>query len=148
MNEKRLLDQVRDKIRGRHGSRRTEKAYAGWVKRFILYHNKRHPRDMREPQIEAFLNHLVLDKQVAASTKNQAFNALLFLYSEILGIELGNIHSLKSNVKRRLPTVLSHQEAMAVLGFLDGVFHLAGIILGRRVAAVGMLETESKGYRL
>jgi len=129
MKEKRLLDQVRDKIRSKHGSIRTESAYTRWIKQYIFYHNKRHPGEMKEIEIEQFLNHLVLDKNVAPSTKNQAFNALIFLYTEILDIELGEIHSLKSKAKRKLPTVLSNSEAMATINLIDGVFYLIGLIL-------------------
>ncbi len=76
---KKLLDQVRELIRRKHYSIRTEQAYVLWIKRYILFHNKRHPRDMGKPEIEAFLTHLAVDLKVASSTQNQAFNALLFL---------------------------------------------------------------------
>ncbi len=86
-----LLDQVREAIRTRHYSIKTEEAYAGWIKRFILYHNKRHPAEMGEPEIGQFLSSLATDRHVSASTQNQALNALLFLYHEVLNKNIGYI---------------------------------------------------------
>ncbi|SMF07880.1 site-specific integrase [Pseudogulbenkiania subflava] len=85
---KRLLDEVRDRIRLKHYSIRTEQAYLDWVKRFILFHGKQHPRSMGKPEIEAFLSYLAVAHSVSASTQNQAKSALLFLYREVLGVEL------------------------------------------------------------
>ncbi len=113
---KKLLDQVRDLIRTRHYSIRTEDAYVSWIKRYILFHNKRHPRDMGAPEIEIFLTHLATQRNVAASTQNQAFNALLFLYREVLGIELGQIESIRAKKPTRLPTVLTRDECMKIIG--------------------------------
>ena len=84
----RLLEVVRERIRYRHFSYRTEQAYIGWVRRYIGFHGRRHPREMGAPEIESFLNHLANERNVAASTHNQALSALLFLYGEVLGIEL------------------------------------------------------------
>ena len=84
----RLLDQVREKIRLKHYSIRTEHAYVDWVKRFVLYHGRRHPRDLGLGEVEAFLTHLAVADKVAASTQNQAKSALLFLYKEVLGTPL------------------------------------------------------------
>jgi len=83
--KRRLLDQVRDAIRRKHYSIRTEEAYVYWIKRYIFFHNKRHPKEMGVPEIEAFLSHLAVNEHVAASTQNQALSALLFLYREVLG---------------------------------------------------------------
>ncbi len=80
----RLLDQVREKIRLKHYSYRTEKAYLGWIRRFILFHGKRHPTKMGGPEVEAFLTHLAINGRVAASTQNQALAAILFLYRDVL----------------------------------------------------------------
>ncbi len=80
----RLLDKVRQKIRLKGYSIRTEKTYTSWIKRFILFHRKRHPNEMGKPEIEAFLTHLAINRNVAASTQNQAFNAILFLYTHVL----------------------------------------------------------------
>src|SRR5882762_5174434 len=84
----RLLDRVRDASRARHYSRRTEKAYVGWIKRYIFFHAKRHPVDMGAPEVARFLTSLAVDGRVAASTQNQALNALLFLYRVVLEVDL------------------------------------------------------------
>jgi site-specific recombinase XerD len=85
---KKLLDQVRDAMRLKHYSLRTEDTYVEWIKRYILFYHKRHPKDMGAPEIEAFLTHLAVEEKVAASTQNQAFSAILFLYRYVLQIEL------------------------------------------------------------
>lgn len=95
----RLLDQVRERIRTRHYSLRTEKAYVDWIKRFILHHGKRHPRDMGGVEVEAFLSSLAVERHVAASTQNQALAALLFLYREVLG--LASFHGSRTSSVRR-----------------------------------------------
>ncbi len=83
-----LLDHVRQKIRLKHYSIRTEDAYVGWIRRFILFHNKKHPKDMGQKEVEAFLTYLAVEAQVAAATQNQAFNALLFLYEKVLELDV------------------------------------------------------------
>ncbi len=126
----RLLDQVRGKIRLKHYSLRTEEAYVDWVKRFILFSGKRHPRDMGAPEVEAFLTHLAVAGQVAASTQNQAKNALLFLYREVLAIELPWLDGIESaKAPKRLPVVLTTQEVQALLAQLDGTPWLAANLL-------------------
>ncbi|MGB9618333.1 MAG: integron integrase [Desulfomonilaceae bacterium] len=118
---KKLLDQVRDAIRRKHFSIRTEEAYVDWIRRFILFHDKRHPKDMGAPEIEAFLTHLAVEKHVAASTQNQAFSALLFLYREVLKIELdASIHAARAVKPKRLPTVLTKDEVRRVIAHLSG----------------------------
>ena len=87
MSKPRLLDQVKDRIRTLHYSIRTEQSYVGWIKRFILFHDKRHPKDMRKLHIEAFLTHLAVDRKVSASTQNQALHSIFFLYRQVLYIE-------------------------------------------------------------
>jgi site-specific recombinase XerD len=94
LNKPRLLDQVRDRIRVKHYSLRTEQAYIQWIKRFIFFYGKRHPKDMAAPDVEAFLSHLATEKNVSASTQSQALSALLFLYREVLGIELPWLENL------------------------------------------------------
>jgi integron integrase len=118
----RLLDRVRHKIRARHYSPRTEKAYVGWIRRFILFHGKRHPLEMGAPEIARFLTSMAVRMRVSASTQNQAFSALLFLYRDVLGRELLGLESV-TRAKRpvRLPVVLSREEVKAVLGNLDGM---------------------------
>ena len=114
-----LMDQVRDRIRTLHYSLRTEEAYVNWIKRFILHHGKRHPRDMGAPEVEAFLTSLAVGRNVSASTQNQALAALLFLYKEVLGVELAWLQEV-TRAKRplRLPTVLSKQEVQSLLAQL------------------------------
>jgi len=127
---KKLLDQVRDAIRRKHYSIRTEEAYVSWIKRFILFHNKRHPREMGAPEIEAFLTHLAVERRVAASTQNQALSAILFLYREVLGIDLDlPLHAIRAKRPRRLPTVLTHDEALRVIAALSGTHQLMAKLL-------------------
>ena len=122
---RRLLDQVRDRIRLKNYSIRTEKSYVSWIKRFILFHNKRHPREMGRAEIEAFLTHLAVDRNVASSTQNQALHAILFLYREILEQPIAEqINALRAQERRRLPTVLTIDEVQRLLSHLDGVNHL------------------------
>ena len=117
----RLLDQVRNTIRMRHYSLRTEESYIGWIKRYIFFHNKRHPKDMGEKEINEFLTNLAVNQKVAASTQNQAFNALLFLYREILKQEFGDLGEVvRAKKPRRLPVVLSMDEIRAIINLLDG----------------------------
>ena len=126
----RLLDRVRDKIRVKHYSIRTEQAYLDWIKRFILFHGKRHPSELGAPEVEAFLTHLAVAGKVAASTQNQAKSALLFLYKEVLGTELpwlGDVAKARTPV--RLPVVLTRQEVAGVLERLRGTHHLIGCLL-------------------
>ena len=132
MSEKpppRLLDQLRAKTRLLHYSLRTEDAYADWVKRFILFHGKRHPREMGVPEIEAFLTDLAVEKQVAASTQNQALSAILFLYQKVLDIELPRIDALRAKRPERLPVVLSIDEVRAVLDGMEGTERLQAELL-------------------
>jgi integron integrase len=125
-----LLDQVRTVMRRRHYSRRTEEAYILWIVRFIRFHNLRHPRDMDTPEIEAFLNHLAVHQQVAASTQNQAFSAILFLYNQVLHQPLSaKIDALRAKSSRRLPTVLSRDQTQALLKALTGTHQLIARLL-------------------
>jgi len=118
---KKLLDQVRDTIQLKHYSIRTEEAYVRWIKRYILYHGKRHPKDMGTPEIEAFLTHLAVDQKVAASTQNQALNAILFLYREVLKQDLeGRIDAIRAKRPKQLPTVLTREEVSQVLNAMSG----------------------------
>ncbi|MEA3354768.1 MAG: integron integrase [Campylobacterota bacterium] len=119
----RLLDQLVEKIRLKHYSKSTEQTYYYWAKSYILFHNKRHPNDMGKIEIEQFLTHLAVEKNVAPSTQNQAFNALLFLYREVLDIEISsfNIQALRAKEKSRVPVVLSMEEVQQVLANITGV---------------------------
>lgn len=125
-----LFPSVIAHLRANHYSERTEQAYIQWIKRYILFHDKRHPRDMGAAEIEAFLNHLAQDKKVAASTQSQAKSALLFVYEEVLGQPLGRLDNFnKVSVHSRLPVVLSKQEIQRLLVRLDGVAWLIASLL-------------------
>ena len=114
-----LLDQVREAIRTRHYSYRTEKAYVHWIKRFIFFHNKRHPAEMGEAEIGRFLSSLATDSHVSASTQNQALNAILFLYREIVKKDIGYVDGVvRAKRPHRLPVVLTRQEVRSILGAL------------------------------
>jgi integron integrase len=126
---KRLLDQVRDAIRLKHYSIRTEEAYVNWVKRYIFFHDKRHPAEMGAHEVEAFLTHLAVKENVAASTQNQALSALLFLYREVLHQDLGSIDALRAKRPRRLPTVLTREETLRLIGCLSGTHQLMAKLL-------------------
>jgi integron integrase len=127
---RRLLDQVHDAIRARHYSRRTERAYAGWIRRFVLFHGKRHPEEMGEPEVTAFLSHLATRRRVSASTQNQALSALLFLYRVVLRRDLAWLDELvRAKRPARVPTVLSRSEVAALLAELDGVVRLVASLL-------------------
>ncbi len=122
---RKLLDQVSDALRLKHYSYRTEQAYRDWIKRYILFHNKRHPKDMGAPEIQAFLTHLAVEKNVSASTQNQALSAILFLYRHVLHQEIQFPTDLVRPEKSRiLPTVLTHAEALAVIHQMTGVTKL------------------------
>jgi len=110
--KKKLLDVVRDKIRMKHYSYTTEKSYTSWIKRFILFHNKKHPIEMAKPEIEQFLTFLAVEKKVSPTTQNQAFSAILFLYKEVLGIDMSeqNIQALRAQERKHIPVVLTRDE--------------------------------------
>ena len=129
---KKLLDQVRDVIRRKHFSIRTEQVYTDWIRRFILYHNKRHPRDMAEAEVVEFLTHLARDGNVAASTQNQALSALLFLYKEVLKEQIGWIEGVeRAKGAARLPVVLTRDEVRKIFAHLHGTYGLmAGLLYG------------------
>jgi integron integrase len=127
---KKLLDQLRHAIRIKHYSYSTEKTYVHWAKRYILFHNKRHPAEMGALEIEAFLSHLAQVANVSASTQNQAFNALLFLYRNVLQIELATpIQALRAKRAQHLPTVLSKTEVNQVLSGMQGLHQLMARLL-------------------
>ena len=131
-NKPKLLDQVRDVIRRKHFSIRTEQTYVDWIKRYILFHGKRHPREMAEAEITAFLTHLARVGRVAASTQNQALRALLFLYTEVLQQKIGWLDQVE-RVKRpaRVPLVLTKEEVRRLFAHLHGTNRLmAGLLYG------------------
>jgi len=123
---------MRQVLRVRHYSPRTETCYVHWARHFILYHHKRHPRDMGAVEVEQFLTHLAVHGHVSASTQNQALNALLFLYQQVLEIELGRLDAVRARRPKHLPVVLAPKEIAAVLGHVtgaDGVFALMARLL-------------------
>ena len=128
-NPPRLLDQVREVIRMRHYSIRTEQAYVQWIRRFILFHRKRHPREMGAPELTAFLSSLALQHNVAASTQNQALHAILFLYRDVLKIDLPWLHEVQRAKKpQRLPVVFTREEVKALLAQLQGTTWLMAML--------------------
>lgn len=117
----RLLDAVRNRIRAKHYSFRTEQQYLYWIRRFVMFHDKRHPKNMSAPEIERFLSDLARNGNVAASTQNQALSALLFLYREVLNVDLPWVENIvRAKRPARLPVVLSQQEVRALLAHVDG----------------------------
>lgn len=128
----RLLDQVRELIRIRHYSIRTEQAYVQWIRRYILFHDKRHPRELGAEEVTAFLSHLAIKRNVAASTQNQALNAILFLYREVLKCTLPWLENVQRAKKpQRLPVVLTRDEVRAMLGQMQGTpWLMAALIYG------------------
>ena len=125
-----LLDQLREQIRCLHYSLRTEEGSEDWVKKFIYFHHKRHPRDMGQAQVEAFLSHMAVERKVSVSTHRQALSALLFLYQKVLGIELPWMDELARPVpKKRIPVVLTRPEVLALLSQLDGQHKLLASLL-------------------
>ncbi len=121
---KKLLDPLRDAIRLKHYSYRTEETYLYWNRRFILFHNKRHPKEMGTAEVTQFLTHLATHAQVAASTQNQALNAIIFLYRVVLQQELVGIDAVRAKPSRYLPTVLTPEEVSQVLAQSYGIYKL------------------------
>ncbi|MDT8282561.1 MAG: phage integrase N-terminal SAM-like domain-containing protein [Gammaproteobacteria bacterium] len=119
-----LMDQVRDKIRFKQYSIRTESTYCEWIKRYIIFHNKRHPSEMGASEIESFLTYLALKRKVAASTQNVALNALLFLYREVLQLELPWLDGFEyAKRPKKLPVVLTQREVKLLLSVIDHQRH-------------------------
>jgi integrase len=142
---KKLLDQVRDAIRLKHYSYRTEQAYVGWIKRYIYFHNVRHPSEMGAPEVEAYLTHLAVKEHVVASTQNQALSALLFLYREVLHQDLGPVDALRAKRPKRLPTVLTKEETPRLIGCVSGTHQLvAKLIYGSAVRLMECLRLRVK----
>jgi integron integrase len=124
------MDVVRDELRARHYSRRTEQAYCLWIRCFLRFHGMRHPRELSEPEVNAFLTHLATTEHVSASTQTQALSALLFLYRRVLGIDLGSLGEIvRARKPRRLPVVMTREEVRAVLGCMEGETWLMASLL-------------------
>lgn len=140
------MDEVRRRLRVKHYSLRTEQAYVGWIRRFILANGKRHPREMGAPEVEAFLTRLAVEGDVAASTQNQALSALLFLYREVLGVELPWLEDVtRAKKPRRLPTVLARAEVQALLSRMEGrPWLLASLLYGTGMRLMECLRLRVK----
>jgi integron integrase len=120
--KKKLLDQLRETVRLKHYSIRTEQTYVGWVRKYILFHNKRHPQEMGVREIREFLTHLAVEQENSAASHNQALSAILFLYREVLNIKMpAEVQTLWVKSVRPLPTVLSKETALQVIGLMSGV---------------------------
>lgn len=140
-----LLDRMRAAIRTKHYSLRTEQSYLHWAKRFILWHGKRHPQDMGAPEVEAFLSALATERNVSASTQNQSMHAILFLYRDVLGIDLPWLDGItRAKVAKRLPSVLTQQETQAMLRRVSGT---NGLII-KLLYGTGMRLLESLRLRV
>ncbi len=128
---KKLLDLYREQIRLKQYSHRTEETYVKWVREYILYHGKRHPKEMREPEIKKFITHLVVERKVSASTQNQAISAILFLYRNILHIELDEteLDIIRPKKGKRVPTVLSKEETRLIIANMRGCYKLMAQIM-------------------
>lgn len=145
MEKKRLLVCVRDEIRSRHYSLRTEQSYIQWVRRFIFFHNKRHPKDMGEIEISLFLTNLAVERKVAASTQNQALSALLFLYKHVLNQKLEWLDNVvRAKQPKRLPVVLTQNEITDILGQLKGIDGL----IAKLIYGTGMRKMECLRLRV
>ncbi|MCL2162429.1 MAG: integron integrase [Betaproteobacteria bacterium] len=145
-----LLDQLRGAIRARHYSIRTENVYCDWARRFILFHGKRHPRDMAADEVTAFLTHLANERNVSASTQNQAKSALLFLYRQVLGIELPWLNEIvRAKRGTRLPVVLTPREVRDLLGATQGTMGLiVGLLYGTGMRLLECLRLRVKDVEL
>ena len=132
---RKLLDQVRDVLRVKHYSYRTEQAYVGWIRRFILFHDKRHPMEMGGPEVEQFLTWLATDRTVVASTQTQALSALLFRYKHVLRIELPLLDAVRAKRPKRLPVVLSQQELQRLLAAVEGAHGIYRMLAGMMYGA-------------
>jgi len=128
---KKLLDQYREVLQVKQYSRRTQETYLNWVRQFILYHNKRHPRQMGVPEINQFITHLVVERHFSASTQNQALSAILFLYRHVLQIDLdaASLTGMRPSKPKRVPTVLSKTEALTVIQKMSGLYRLMAQIM-------------------
>ncbi|MGD0014223.1 MAG: phage integrase N-terminal SAM-like domain-containing protein [Bryobacteraceae bacterium] len=150
----RLLDRMREALRSRHYSPRTEQSYCHWVKRFVLFHGARHPSDMAEPEINAFLTHLAVKESVSASTQNQALSALLFLYRYVIGREVGDLGELiRARRPLRVLVVMSRDEVKAVLAQMSGdrwlmasLMYGAGLRLTRGCRRLGQGSARKRWY--
>ena len=144
----RLLDQVREQARYLHYSFRTEKAYVYWIRFFIRWHGLRHPRDMGAAQVQSFLTMLATERHVSASTHSQALSAVLFLYREVLGVDLPWMEELaRPGRSRRIPTVLAPDEVGRLIRAMDGPIQLLASLLRLCERARELVESEERLQR-
>jgi integrase len=145
-----LLDRVRHAIRAKHYSHRTESAYVDWIRRYIVFHRKRHPSELGAPEITAFLTWLATDRRVSASTQNQALSALLFLYRAVLRIEIGPIDNVpRARLPVRVPVVLSRDEVARIMKHIDGVtWIMVALLYGAGLRLQECLELRVKDLDL
>jgi integron integrase len=150
MPQPRLLDVMRDRIRVRHFSYQTETVYLGWVRRFIRFHGGRHPREIGGPEVTQFLSYLAVERKVSASTQNQALSAILFLYKEVLEVELPWLDGVvRAKRPVRVPVVLSRVEVRRILAHLEGTTWLAASLLycaGLRVSECVRLRVKDLDF--
>jgi integron integrase len=148
--EKKLLDQVRDAIRLKHYSERTCETYVQWIKQYILFHNKRHPKEMGFPEIQAFQTHLAINKKLSASSQNQALSAVLFLYRNVLKIELnGSTNSIRANKPEHVPAVFTKEEVQRIFQKMEGVSLLMAQVMygsGIRVSECVQLRVKDLDF--
>ena len=145
MQKTKLLDQVRDELRVRHYSLRTEKSYTGWIKRFILFHNKKHPNEMGAEEIKAFISNLSTNHHVSSATQNQALQGVLFLYKNILKKDVGWIDEIKfTQRKKHLPVVLNKDEVHRIFQNLEGI----GLLVSKLIYGSGMRLGECLSLRV
>ena len=150
MEKPKLLDQVRNLMRVKHLSRKTERAYVGYIREYILFHGKRHPKDIGVEEIRTYLTHLATERNVAASTQNVAFNALIFLYKQVLQIDLPPIQGvLRAKKPERLPVVFSTDEARKIIGEMKGTTRLMVALLygsGMRLTEILRLRVKDVDF--
>lgn len=126
----RLFDQIRSILRRKHYSLSTERSYLSWIRNYIGFHDMRHPRSMGKHEIESFLTHLAVDRRVSSSTQNQAFNAILFLYRDVLEIDVSEgLNAVRAKRPDRIPAVMSHEEAVRVIASMEGTMQLMAQLL-------------------
>jgi integron integrase len=145
----RFMDCLRTFIRAKQLSYKTEKTYCTWILDFIRYHKRRHPESMGPEEVDAWLSHLANDRHVAINTQKTALNAVVFLYKQFLGRDLGQLQFNKTSKGRRLPTVFTHVEAMQILAQMDGVHHLAASLMygsGLRVMEAARLRVQDVDF--
>ncbi|WP_045860151.1 integron integrase [Teredinibacter purpureus] len=145
----RFMDQLRSHIRSKQLAYSTEKTYCSWIKHFIHFHNRAHPKDLGAEQVDAFLSYLAVDRNVSVNTQKTALNALVFMYHQFFNIQLGTLQFVPSVTPQTLPTVFSHREAMAVINQLQGVYKLAALLMygsGLRVMECARLRIQDVDF--